>query len=311
MMMPGFESRGRLLAGLLAAAVISACGRSPEASFDFAANVGLAMLRLETRELDFGRPAARAHLLEGWSEDETMSDGRPVVWAVGSRSSLWFDRFTPGPAILRFLVQELPEVDGPQRITVSINNIVAGEVFTRHPDSPKDAGFRVFNVQIPASVLRIGTNVAAFRISPTGSPPEAGNRLAAAMAWDWLQLGPALGRRRAEHIGNDLWIPVPARLEYRLNVPADSRLRIATVRPVGSPTLPAGAALTVTVTWDDGATPELVTVNGTALESGVSLPFEHATGGWARLSFTAQGVADAPELDGLDLVAPRLLSAVR
>jgi hypothetical protein len=296
---------------IAAAALAAACGGSPalDWTYDFAENLSQAVLRLETRDVNFGTPPARAHLQQGWSVDEQMPDGLPIVWAVGPAASLWFDRFTPGPVNVRFRSLELPYADRAQTLTIIVNGGEAGAVSTRKNTGAKPDYFQVFDVQIPETLIRIGRNVVEFRVDHYYSPAAGQTeQRPLSLAWDFLRFGPPLTRAAATAADNALEIPVPARLDYYLPVPAHARIQVGSMRALGNPVPPDALVLRVLVDWDEGAPPQTIDVAGAALGEALDVALTHRPGGWARVSFIAMGSKFADWPDGLELTGARIVA---
>ena len=79
-------------ASLLAAVTLSSSCRgrtSQSLVYDFAQEFDVAEPLVERGLVEFGKPAARSLMIDGWhSQDERWGGETPFVWGLGTRSSL-------------------------------------------------------------------------------------------------------------------------------------------------------------------------------------------------------------------------------
>jgi GPI mannosyltransferase 3 len=115
--------------------------------------------------IDFGVPAARAHLLKGWSNDERTA-GRTVVWSDGPSSEVAFRRpSSKMGCALKVMLQVFPGAL-PLSVKASVNGNVAGEL------SPSGE-WGSHEIYVAAADLNDGVNILRFDYTKTARPKEA------------------------------------------------------------------------------------------------------------------------------------------
>ncbi len=303
-------TRRHLLLAVSAAMVIAvgACRRPPPVvSFDFARGLSASSPKLETRSIDFGTPAARAHLLHGWSVDERWEGGTTFVWALGPSSTLGIFRFTAGPLILRLSVRQLPGAVEPQAITVLVNGLPAGSIAMSQPDGALPSQFDTRDLRLDAALLRMGENVLEFRYR-TWRQPQPGDleTRPLGLAWDSARFGPPLRRDAPVATATSLSIPFAARLDYLVTVPPRGHVAWQGLEAWDGE-LPPSSELDVEVRWEDARAPQRASILLARSPGPFDLPFDNSAGGRARISFTARADSVNPAAAGVTLFAPVLL----
>lgn len=287
-----------LLLGLFAAACVGE--RSAPILFDFAAEFARAESQPESRRIDFGDPASRSHLLDGWSVDERWEGRTSFVWGLGPASTVRFRLAQPRSVAITFRCLALAFAAAPpQVITPVLNGIELPPVVVESP------AFTNYDLALPARALRSGDNLLELRYARWGAPAgELGAEMRpVAVAWDWLALRDA-GSSPPARLGDSVFLPLHARLDYYLAVPSGSRLGVATVQP--HPGDLADALLEVTVTSPERGERRHRLRPG---RQAVSVPIDGAGSGPVRISFTVLGRAADPAGAGLQVWRPRVYGA--
>ena len=113
------------------------CAPSRTATQDLVELSRRALVEGETALLDFGERDSRPHLVSGWSEDETATDGTSFVWATGASSSLRFFIAEPRPLQLSFRSWPFRFPGAPpQRLKLELNGAPLAELTLL--DSPSE-----------------------------------------------------------------------------------------------------------------------------------------------------------------------------
>jgi hypothetical protein len=294
------------------ALALNGCARGGDATvvFDFATNIDQAEFRAETRLLDFGVPETRWQLMRGWSADERWGD-TTFVWAIGDSSSLRFFHFGTAPVILRLrCVPEPLDRSRPQTVAILVN----GSEISRL--QLVEELFTTYDVNVPSSVLRSGTNFLQFRYGRTYRPEgNAGDNKESrplAVGWDWIAFGPPLRESEPATTSGPhgtVSLPFPSSLDYHVVVPPASRLRWQAIRPWKGQALASDAAVDLDVRWDRDAQPERIRVAARDFGAPGEFVFAKVAGGLARISFTTQPGADPPDgaAAGVTLIEPVLM----
>ena len=172
---------------------------------------------------------------------------------------------------------------------------------------------REYRVKVGAEVLVSGTNqlelAYAHHRSPSEVLPGATDDRGLAVGWDWLRIGEMTPYRtpfaRGDGQSASVMLPNHLRLEYQLDVPAESSLVIESVRFWDDGEEAEATDLQVTVQTMDARTVEHFEIPGH-----VDLPISVASSQRLVLSFQARGVPGAPGGDaGIRLLRPAIRSA--
>ena len=123
--------------------------------------------------INFGKPATRLVMLEGWhSLDERWARRTPFVWGLGPRSTIELPLVKVRPLTLVLECQPCPrgllrqDVDVPtQSITVTVSGWTAGSVMLSE-------GFASYEIAVPRDALAAGRNLVEFQY--LYSPGDAG-----------------------------------------------------------------------------------------------------------------------------------------
>jgi arylsulfatase A-like enzyme len=271
-----------LLVVFLALPLSSGCGSSAVSNRDLVELAAGALVSSETALLDFGARDSRPHLVAGWSEDETATDGTSFVWATGASSRLRLFIAEPRPLELSFRSWPFRFPGAPpQRLTLELNGAPLAELTLEDPPAE-------YRLPLPASVQIEGDNVLevvyAYHHSPRESLPDASDPRSLSVGWDWLKLEGATAAPGSIASGDALALPYGARVDYTLDIPRGSRLELDAVRPWGE----EGASPYLAISIRTLSSREDRNVPGTsrglalplASESGlVALSFQARTGG--------------------------------
>lgn len=203
-----------------------------QTTHDLIAEFPWAMAWGETREVDFGTPRGRRHLIAGWSVDEWDHPRKSnFVWGVGEESVLEIEVLEPQDLLLKVRCRPASSVQG-QRVDVILND--------RHLD-----GFNVRNrmgvyeVNIDGSWLRPGGNELRFRYSghQTSSEEPGTDPRPLTVAWyelnlevegDTMPVWPTVAKE-----AGPLTIPEGSAVDYHLRLPPESVLEVENVSSLG------------------------------------------------------------------------------
>src|SRR6202166_1593884 len=300
---------------LFAALAAVRAGRPAEvdcARFDFARQLPQAAVDPETRFIDLGTPAARPHLLAGWSIDELWRGKISFVWAMGDAASLRFTRFSPGPFTLYFRCRPIDLAGAPpEEVAILVNGTQVG-VTRLEPD------FHVYEAPVPAGVVRSGENRMELRFAHFRAEPPVPKGVAAprrlAVAWDWIGFGAkaaaAAPLPQASPPTGSFSLPFLTRVDYYLEVQPGSSLRWQAIRPWRTARLGPGAALEVKVDWDGVAESRAMRFEQPTFSTPANVALPNQKTALARVSFLAwPGKSANAESSGLFLQAPEILAA--
>jgi arylsulfatase A-like enzyme len=269
------------------------------------AELPAAEIRRETELIDFGAPASRAHLREGWYPNEGGGRrGRTITWSKGRRSALDFWLAAPRPLQATVRCAPFTPPDGrPQEITVLLNDHRVGALSLR----PK---LNDYAFELPVEAQAAGANRLEFRYRQV---TRSKHRLLA-VSWDLLRLtpGPAAPAdlpRAAPRPGGQppaLLLPSGTEAGYSLALEGGGTLALQGVRGSGN----GGGTLQV-LAQEEGGEEELLET----LPAGTgprSLPLPGRGERLVRLALRAVPGTAAPG-GGLVLLGPsvRALSNVR
>ncbi len=216
---------------VVALAVSGGCRPGSGSKRDLVELAAGSLVSSETALLDFGTRDSRPHLVSGWSQEETATDGTSFVWATGASSRLRLFIAEPRPLELSFRSWPFRFPGAPtQRLTLALNGAPLAELTLL--DSPAE-----YRLSLPASLQTEGDNVLevvyAHHRSPRESLPGASDPRSLSVGWDWLELEGAMAPPGSIASGDALALPYGARVDYTLDIPPGSRLEIGAVRPWG------------------------------------------------------------------------------
>ncbi len=233
----------RSFASLLVAWVLAACAEPAappvdEAAFpvvrELAAELPLAEVHAETRRIDFGDPGQRAHLLEGWGDDETDGAGTSFVWGLGESSTVELNLLEPRDLAVTARCRAFRWPGAPdQRVTV--------EVGGREVERLRVGGdFRELRFTLPAETLERGRNRLRFVYAHHRAPREvvagALDPRPLAVAWDELRLAPATPAASPppEARSDGLYLPTGTEVRAYLRLASESVLVLPGVEREGA-----------------------------------------------------------------------------
>jgi len=281
---------------------LAGCGADapPEQVHDLTAAFPLAEVRAETGRIDFGTPAARPHLLDGWHGNERGRGGETFVWGRGAVSTLAFHLVTPRDLVATLRAAPLAGAP-PQRVTVLVNGRPAATLALA-------PGLHDASLALPRGLLRAGENRLAFHSAPaTRAAGGAGgrrDRRRLAIAWHDLRLRPLATPAqapRAEPAARALFLPWGTEVAYTFDLAGEARLAFERIDIAGG-----RGWLSVAAQEEGGAESEVARHDATARRRALTLP-----GAGRRLlrvvlrALPGDGAAEG----GLRLVAPELRSA--
>lgn len=263
----------------IALALSSGCVPSRTTRQDLAELASGARVLSETALLDFGSRNSRPHLVSGWSEDETATDGTSFVWAMGPSSKLRLFIAQPRPLEVSFRSWPFRFPGAPpQRLALALNGALLSELTLEN--SPAE-----YRLPLPASLQIEGDNVLevvyAYHHSPRESLPGASDPRSLSVGWDWLKLEGAMAPPGSIARGDALALPYGARVDYTLDILRGSRLELDAVRPWGE----VGASPYLAISTRTLSSREGRNVPGTSRGLALPLPPE---GGLVALSLQAR-----------------------
>jgi len=226
-------ARRRLAPALAVAAALAllGCERAPERPLpalwaDLGALAPSARPLVETRALDFGAPAARRQMLEGWGPDES-TDTATFAWGGGEATEIAFEVVERRDLTLRLRGWSYPFEDGEgQSVTLAVNGRVLGSRhFTTEPAT--------WTARVPEGALRSGEN--RLRLTYGRVQPDWTD-LPRAAAWDGIRFDarPAPEAPSLDPESGGIELPAGSAVEWALELPPGARLAWDDVERSGS-----------------------------------------------------------------------------
>ncbi len=281
--MNGRLTRRHLALCTVAAALVATlcCGGSDlRVGFDFASNLDLATSHRETRIVNIGLPAARPHMIRGWSYDEKWAGDWAFVWGIWPSSTLEFYTFEPRSTVIRFRCSPEAALVEPS-IEVLVNGHSIATVDLRR-------GFQNYQVRVPSRRLLAGRNELELRYGHAGdgvAPSRDAGRPAVAVAWQRVRMGPEFPYGSVASDGESLEIPFHTRVDYFIDVAAGAKLRWEGAQSWGVSPGQTAPILRVEALYEGSPEP---TPMALLTGSEMSAPFIGTmAGGRARVSFLA------------------------
>ena len=271
---------------------------APRRVHDLLALFPVAEVHREVGTIDFGTPAARAHLAGGWYSNERSADGTTYVWSRGKVSVVEF--FLAAPRDLKAEIRCAPlDVSGPpQWISLALN----GRPLARRELAP---GLRGYAFDLPHAALTAGTNRLELRYRNVSEPVRATGRRRLAVRFDALRFLPA-GPPAAEPPRLEqgaLYLPYGSGVVYYLDLPAESALALGGLAERGAGE--EGGQLSVAVRTEGGERAERALTPGGGGRT-VALPGRGER--LVRLALRAAGGRPGAA-GGLVLQAPAIVAA--
>lgn len=254
--------------------------------------------------IDCGTPAARIHLVEGWSHDERhRADGYTFVWSEGEASEIQF--FLGWRRRLEVLLRGRPFRNpgaGTQRVRVHLNGMEIDSF--EMTDGPA-----VYSVEMPAETQQIGENRLTLSyswcIAPAVVIPTSKDLRRLAVAWQSIEfVGSGLiANPNQTGVGEPPIevLPLGARADYFFDLPAESRLRLSGLVFKGQ----GSAELVITALPDKGQEVEVARLRSPHFPEEFLLPPE---AGLMRLRFSVipgtEGAAGRLRMEAPTIHAP-------
>ena len=219
---------------ILLALLLTACQSRPDlvpAVHDLVAELPAAEIRREVERIDFGAPASRSHLQEGWYQNEGGSRrGRTVVWSKGPRSAVEFWLAAPRPLSARVRCAPYPPPDGrPQEVTVLLNGRRIGALSLR----PK---LNDYALTLPVEAQVAGPNLLEFQYRYVARSKHR----QLAVSWDLLRLTPGpidpagLPRAEARSRTPALLLPAGTETGFYLSLEGGGTFAVQGIRGQGN-----------------------------------------------------------------------------
>jgi arylsulfatase A-like enzyme len=265
--------------------VVSGPAERAPVEYDFVASLPLAEVNREVASIAFGTPAARGHLREGWSADETDPDGRSFVWSEGEESTLAFFLASVRPLTLAFQCAPSVASDSEARgVSLSLNGHALG-AFKLEPRRHR------YRTTLPVEAVVAGHNRLVFRYDGAGSAESAAGSSATrrrAVAWYDIRLGSAKGSPDGLPgvEGESLRIPLGTQIDYYTRLP-----RMEGVLTLDAVTLAPSRDARLAILIQAEGEPD-VAISSAASDTR-SIPLMKGAGKVARISFRAFSASGA------------------
>jgi arylsulfatase A-like enzyme len=295
------------------AILLAASCRKPEPAVSLVDLLPEADSLVDTREIDFGDPAARRHLVAGWGIG-SATERTPYAWGLGDASTVDFEIAWARPLelVLEGEAFVFPGAPAEQVVEVRLNGDRVGSIAMPFVGLPArgfgGGGVQEHRLALPPAAQRLGANRLELRYAYSRSPAAvaAGARddRPLAVAWHRLRLSGTVETPPPQARGDALLLPPFTGVSYFFRLPEGGRLTIDS----GGPWRDWGggadgeAALTVGVAVADAAAPAPSTVKASALEH-FSLELPASAAAPVRLTLWAASAAGGA---GLRLIRPRL-----
>jgi arylsulfatase A-like enzyme len=241
-----------VLAGLAACDAGSRSARPEETVLDLAALLPFTDDAPRTTEIRPGDPAARAHLLRGWSAPVRLDDGTSGARIVNGRMGTVVFHAGRKPYPITVRVERRLDGEAPpprvgrtgrvrprrSRMVIDVNGIVVRRAIEslHGPDGL---------YRVPVELVQAGRNVLTIRQGSPGTGPRGGPQpprwVYTAIRFDGA--GPALPAPRAED--GRLVLPAGSEATFYLRAPPEAALRFDLEAP---PTAAAGLRLRASIT---------------------------------------------------------------
>ncbi len=236
-----------LVAGLLVAGLGCSPNDPVEPYLDLIDAFPEARLASDTGSLLLGTPAARPHLVTGWSKDLGGVDGgETFVRTVGKRSLLRFELVAPREVELTLDSRlRLAPGEAPPTLSVLANGAPVGDVGLRR-------GRGEYRVGIPAAATRVGENLLTLepRFSPAAGAGAGGDGAGEPrLLWYRVDFGADPGASTSPFLTDDggaLFVPAGWQVEVPVFVEPRSELFMVRVALRGE-----GARLAVEIETDE------------------------------------------------------------
>ena len=240
----------------LALGLTAACGSPAERRqvSDLVELLPLATVRSETAVLDLGTPAARPHLVSGWSRNERNPSGETFVWGTGDESELMFRVFWPRDLDFEFRCSPFGQGNTqPPSLSFLVNGKEAGQLRLLW-------GRQSYHLSIPRELLRSGENLLTIRNrfdngGARVAPVRRGRRLS--VAWSHLTIGESnTTTDSAQPMAQGdraLFLPWGTATDFYLRLPAHSELSLDALRARGG----GGGRLEVLLETEDRPTAQV------------------------------------------------------
>jgi arylsulfatase A-like enzyme len=173
----------RLAAAGALALLFAGCDSGPEleTTHDLVAEAPFAELALEAGTIDIGTTAARQHLLDGWSWNETSPEGVSYSWGVGGRSLVSFDVHRPRSLQMRARFRPRANIGPSATMDVMFNDVHLSTLELQKEWQERD-------LTLPAELVQRGRNRLRFQYNFARPKPTPGDKRKTMIAWDWIRL---------------------------------------------------------------------------------------------------------------------------
>ena len=296
-----------LLCLTLGVALLAGCSQTEgPVIYDLVEQFDVAKPIVERQQIDFGRPAARGVMREGWFPDDERWNGEtPFVWGLGRFSSFDLALVNTRPLTLALEGRPFPSnvhqpgTTPPTAVSVVVNGSAVDIVELR-------VGTQTYEVEVPAEAVFVGSNRIELRYLHGTGEVQGGNRHTKRVAWFMAELDQALSVDvpRLNETADGLALPFHTGLDFFAKVPSGTSLTIDSLDTWGD--APSDAFLEVNVSIDDSDAHKTVEVLP-SWRTPPSVPI--ATGGESaivRVSLRARPGTKGPAVGGLTIVGPLL-----
>ena len=296
-----------LLCLTLGVALLAGCSQTEgPVIYDLVEQFDVAKPIVEWQQIDFGRPAARGVMREGWFPDDERWNGEtPFVWGLGRFSSFDLALVNTRPLTLALEGRPFPSnvhqpgTTPPTAVSVVVNGSAVDTVELR-------VGTQTYEVEVPAEAVFVGSNRIELRYLHGTGEVQGGNRHTKRVAWFMAELDQALSVDvpRLNETADGLALPFHTGLDFFAKVPSGTSLTIDSLDTWRD--APSDAFLEVNVSIDDSDAHKTVEVLP-SWRTPPSVPI--ATGGESaivKVSLRARPGTKGPAVGGLTIVGPLL-----
>jgi arylsulfatase A-like enzyme len=255
------------------------------ASVDLGSELDRATVLSETRRIDFGDPAAKTNLLEGWSQRKININHEAVsVASSGSWSALQLMVLEPRELVLTLRVGS--EMSDRQELGVKLNDRPVHTLSL-------EPGLQICHFTLPETSLVRGMNTLVFeRTTPEKQSPGR-------ILWSFLEIEDGEPVAAPEQRPDGLFLPYGTAIEYLVKLPENTFL---TLGSTGNEQPSARVLVRGRLLGRSSILFEEELVSGPQVGS-LRLPVP--AGRWALITLSA-AVADSAGNEGLLIVSPQL-----
>jgi len=261
---------------------------------------------VERQRIDFGRPAARTVMREGWfPDDERWNREIPFVWGLGRFSSFDLSLVNTRSVALTLKGRPFPAnvhqpgTSPPTAVRVIVNGSTVATLELQ-------VGTHTYEVDVPAEAVVVGSNRIELRYLHGATEVEGGTRQSKRVAWMSAGMGRALPLDAPEvsETADGLVLPFHTGLDFFAKVPSGTSLVIDGLDTWGD--APSDAYLEVDISVDDFALQESTELRP-SWRAPPAVPIDtRDKSEIVKVSLRARPGTKAPTAGGLTVLRPTL-----